>query len=164
MVTLASLGGNVVTERADGVALRMWVTNGTTLAPGSIVTMDGQTTPDCAPPDATGEVAYGIVVEQVGATESKPDTNIADGVGVAIAPCGSGIVARVRTKTSRGAILPGDFVCHGGTHVLDATFVGVLTVDTLTIVLKRWYMIIGRATEYDADVAAVDYVETRLCH
>jgi len=164
MVTLASLGGNVVTERADGVALRMWITNGTTLSPGSIVTMDGQTTPDCAPPDATSEVAYGIVVEQVGATESKPDTAIADGIGVAIAPCGSGIVARVRTKTSRGSILPGDWLCHGGSHVIDATFVGVLTVNTITILLKRWLMIIGRATEYDADVAAVDYVETRLCH
>jgi hypothetical protein len=73
-------------------------------------------------------------------------------------------VARVRAKTSRGAILPGDFLCHAGSHKIDATLIGVLTVDSVTVWVKRWTMIIGRAAEYDADVAAVDYVEVRLCH
>lgn len=161
MVTLASLGGNVVTERPEGVGLREWKTNGTTILPGTLVTMIGQTSPDCAPVDAAGEVPYGIAVENTDENETNPDTAFGDGEWIAVAPCGSGIVARCLAKTSRGAILPGQFVMHAGDRNIDAVW---STADSVTTSWQNWAEIIGRATEYDADVAAWDYVEVRLCH
>lgn len=161
MVTLASLGGNVVTERPDGVALREWKINGSTLQMGAVCTMTGQSTPDTAPVDAASEVPYGIVVEYADETESNPDTAMTDNKMILVAPCGSGIVARVLALTSRGAIVPGDYLVHKGDRMIESVI--CLTSDSLTTQMSRWVSIIGRAAEYDADVAAWDYVEVRLC-
>lgn len=161
MVTLASLGGNVLTERPEGVGLREWKTNGTTIYPGAVVTMAGQTSPDCAPVDATTETPYGIAVENTDVNETNPDTAFGDGEWIAVAPCGSGMVCRVLAVTSRGAILPGNWVHHAGDRMIESVY--SMTSDSLTTQMTDWNALIGRAVEYDADVAAWDYVEVRLC-
>ena len=164
MVTLASLGGNVIVERPKGVALRTWYTDGADIYPGMVVTANGESSPDMTRVDATGEIPYGIAVERRDGTAQDPDTAIPDGTPFLVAPCGSGIVARVLAVTSRGAIVPGDFIKVDLSGTISGTVAGATTINTATVFLKGvLYMNIGRATEYDADVAAWDYVNVRLC-
>jgi hypothetical protein len=100
-------------------------------------------------------------VENTDTNETNPDTAFGDGEWIAVAPCGSGIVCRVLAVTSRGAILPGDFLQHDGDRMIEKVL--SITSDSLTTQMQDWRSIIGRAVEYDADVAAWDYVEVRLC-
>ena len=164
MVTLASLGGNVIVERPKGVSLRTWYTDGADIYPGMLVTANGESTPDLCRIDATGEIPYGVAVERKDGTAQDPDTAIPDGTPFIVAPCGSGMVVRVLAKTSRGAIVPGDFIKGSISGHIQGTVAGKTTINTITVAIKGFlYQNIGRATDYDADVAAWDYVNVRLC-
>lgn len=164
MVTLASLGGNIIVERPKGVALRTWYTNGSDIYPGMLVTANGMATPDMNRIDGSGEIPYGVAVERRDGTAQDPDTAIPDNTPFLVAPCGSGMVVRVLAVTSRGAILPGDFLKCDLSGTISGTVAAKTTVNTITVAIKGYlYMNIGRATEYDADVAAWDYVNVRLC-
>ena len=164
MVTLASLGGNVIVERPKGVSLRTWYTNGSDIYPGMAVTANGMATPDMNRIDASGEIPYGIAVERRDGTAQDPDTAIPDNTPFLVAPCGSGMVVRALAVTSRGAIVPGDFLKVDLSGTISGTVAAKTTVNTITVACKgHLYMNIGRATEYDADVAAWDYVNVRLC-
>jgi hypothetical protein len=164
MVTLASLGGNVIIERPKGVSLRTWYTDGADIYPGMFVTANGESTPDLCRIDASGEIPYGVAVERRDGTAQDPDTAIPDGTPFLVAPCGSGMVVQALAITSRGAIVPGDFLkCSISGH-LQGTVAGKTTVNTITVAIKGYlYQNVGRATDYDADVAAWDYVKVRLC-
>jgi hypothetical protein len=164
MVTLASKGGNVIVQRPKGVSLKTWYTNGSDIYPGMFVTANGMATPDMNRIDASGEVPYGVAVERKDGTAQDPDTAIADNTPFLVAPCGSGMVVWALAKTSRGAILPGDFLkCSISGH-LQGTVAATMTVATITVALKGFlYQNVGRAADYDADVAAWDYVQVRLC-
>ena len=164
MVTLASKGGNVIVQRPKGVSLATWYTNGADIYPGMLVTANGMATPDMNRIDASGEVRYGVAVERRDGTAQDPDTAIADNTPFLVAPCGSGIVAWVLAMTSRGAILPGDFLKASISGHIQGTVAAATTVNTITVAIKGYlYQNIGRAADYDADVAAWDYVKVRLC-
>jgi hypothetical protein len=164
MVTLASLGGNVIVERPKGVSLATWYTNGSDILPGTIVTANGMATPDMNRIDAAAEIPYGIAVERRDGTAQDPDTAIADNTPFLVAPCGSGMVVRVLALTSRGAILPGDFLFSTLNGKIKATVAAGMTIATITVAMRAFlWKNIGRAADYDADVAAWDYVKVRLC-
>lgn len=161
MVTLASKGGNVLVERPEGVSLVAWYTNGGDIYPGHFVTSIDMADPDMNLPDAVTETPYGVVIERVDGTAGSPDTAIADNTYVVTAPCGSGCVVWAMTITSRGALTPGLLLCTNGGGKIGAAFT---FTDTLTSAMKKAMVrCVGRACEYDADVAATDYVQVRLC-
>ena len=164
MVTLASKGGNVIVQRPKGVSLATFYTDGADIYPGMFVTANGETDPDLCRIDATGEIPYGVAVERRDGTAQDPDTAIADNTPFLVAPCGSGMVVWALAITSRGALVPGDFLkCSISGHI-QGTVAGKTTVNTMTVALKGvLYQNVGRAAEYDADVAAWDYVQVRLC-
>jgi len=164
MVTLASRGGQVITNRPEGTGLYLWTINGSTLMPGTVVTCAGQTTPDVSPVDAAGETPLGIVVEYTDEHETTPDTVMTDNYRILVAMCGTGLTALVLAVTSRGAVVPGEFLMHGGDRMIQSTIAGALAADNLTTWLTAWNAIVGRAVDYDADVAAWDYIEVLLCH
>ena len=165
MVTLASKGGNVIIQRPKGVSLATWYTNGNDIYPGICVTANGMSTPDMNRVDAGDEIVYGIAVERRDGTAQDPDTAIADNTPFLVAPCGSGMVVWALCVTSRGAILPGDFLmCDGVSGTIKGTVAAKMTVNTITVALRGiLYQNVGRAADYDADVAAWDYVQLRLC-
>lgn len=165
MVTLASLGGNVIVQRPKGVSLITLYTNDTTIQPGVFVTCNGDSSPDCNRVDAGSEVPLGIAVERRDGTAQDPDTVIPDDTPITIAPCGSGIVARAIALTSRGAIVPGDFLMMSGLKgTIKGTVAAKITINTITVALRgALWQNVGRSFEYDADVAAWDYVKVRLC-
>jgi hypothetical protein len=48
---------------------------------------------------------------------------------------------------------------------IKGTVAAKMTINTITVALRGFfYQYVGRAVEYDADVAAWDYVQIRLCH
>jgi len=165
MVTLASKGGNVIVQRPKGVSLITLYTNDTTIQPGVFVTCAGDTTPDCNRVDAGDEVPVGVAIERRDGTAQDPDTVIPDGTPITIAPCGSGMVVHAIALSSRGAILPGDFLMMSGLKgTIKGTVAAKMTVNTATVFIRGLlYQNVGRAVEYDADVAAWDYVQVRLC-
>jgi hypothetical protein len=164
MVTLASKGGNVIIQRPKGVSLATWYTNGSDIYPGMFVTANGMATPDMNRVDAGAEIPYGVAVERRDGTAQDPDTAIADNTPFLVAPCGSGMVVWALAVTSRGAILPGDFLKCDASGTISGTVAAKMTVNTITTALNGFlYMNVGRAADYDADVAAWDYVQLRLC-
>ena len=165
MVTLASKGGNVIVQRPKGVSLATWYTNGSDIYPGMIVTANGMATPDMNRLDAADEIPYGIAVERRDGTAQDPDTAIADNTPFLVAPCGSGMVVWVLALTSRGAILPGDHLMSTLNGKIKATVAAGMTINTITVALRGFHIRnIGRAADYDADVAAWDYVQVRLSY
>lgn len=161
MVTLASKGGNVLVERPEGVSLVTWFTNGGDIYPGHFVTSIDMSDPDMNLPDAVTEIPYGVVIERKDGTAGSPDVAIADNTAIIVAPCGSGCVVWAQTITSRGALTPGLKLCTNGGGKIGAAF---SFTDTLTSAMKKAITrIVGRSCEYDADVAATDYVQVRLC-
>ena len=165
MVTLASKGGNVIVQRPKGVSLITLYTNDTTIQPGVFVTCNGDSAPDCNRVDAGGEIPVGVAIERRDGTAQDPDVVIADDTPITIAPCGSGMVVYAIALTSRGAILPGDFLMMSGLKgPIKGTVAAKMTVNTATVFIRGLlYQNVGRAVEYDADVAAWDYVQVRLC-
>lgn len=162
MVTLASLGPNVVVSRPEGVGLYVYTTNGTTILPGTLVTTAGQSTPDVAPVDAGTEYPLGVAVRNADENETQPDVAFGDGERIAVAMCGSGMICWVLAVTSRGALTPGYFVTHGGDRMIEKVL--TLSAQSATSWYNQWPRIIGRVVEYDADVADWDYVKVLLCH
>jgi hypothetical protein len=164
MVTLASKGGNVISERPKGVSLHTFYLNESGGAyPGAVVTAIGETDPDHCLTDGADDEFSGIVVERKDGTAQDPDTVVPDNTPFIAAPRGCGAVVWVRTVTSRGAILPGNVVIHGGDGQCGGTLAANITTNNFTSFEDSWLAIIGVAVDYDADVAATDYIRVRLC-
>lgn len=164
MVTLADKGGNVIVQRPEGVSLQLWYTAVATILPGQIVSATGQATPDLIKVAAATDIAYGIAVERQDGTAQDPDTAIPDNTPFLVAPCGSGMVVWVQALTSRGALLPGYHVVSNITGKIKGSLAAKITMNTFTVQLKLlMHRNIGRTADYDADVAATDYVQVRLC-
>jgi hypothetical protein len=164
MVTLADKGGNVIVQRPRGQSLALWKTAVATIKPGQIVTATGQADPSLIKIAAATDIAYGIAVERADGTAQDPDTAIPTTTPFLVAPCGSGITAWVQALTSRGAIVPGYHLCSTIVGKIKGTVAAKITMNTFTVQLKIILnRNIGRSVEYDADLAATDYVKVLLC-
>jgi hypothetical protein len=163
MVTLASKGGNVIVRRPKGASLQVWKTGVATILPGQIVTATGQADPTMIKVSAATNIVYGIAVDRQNGSGQDPDTAIPTATPFLVAPCGSGIVCWVQALTSRGAIVPGYHLVSNIAGKIKGTLAACITMNTFTVQLKLlFHRNIGRSVEYDADVAATDYVQVLL--